>query len=145
MHWHSKQPLPNVILDRMWLCNIVCLLCEPRPFVKLWSKCCHLFIIDCIESKLRTLAPRRCTVIYCHQHVMGFVMIYYVVYNSLRDLNINEFDLKLKELLMHMKCQILEVYVLFISFVNGFDKGKWHNILSLMLDPRFKNMWLVIT
>jgi SUMO ligase MMS21 Smc5/6 complex component len=92
--------------------------------VKLWSKCCHLFIIDCIESKLRTLAPRRCTVIYCHQHVMGFVMIYYVVYNSLRDLNINEFDLKLKELLMHMKCQILEVYVLFISFVNGFDKGK---------------------
>jgi len=76
---------------------------------------------------------------------MGFVMIYYVVYSISWDLNINEFDIKLKELLMHMKCQILEVYVPFIYFVNGFDKEKWHNILSLMLDPRFKNMWLVIT
>jgi hypothetical protein len=37
---------------------------------------------------------------------MAFLMIYYVDYNSLQDLNINEFDLKLKELLMHMKCQI---------------------------------------
>jgi hypothetical protein len=140
MHWHSKQPLSNVILDSMWICNIVCLLYKPRPFVKLWSNCCHLFIIGCVESKLRTLAPWRCIVIYYRQHVMGFVMIYYVVY-----LNINEFDLKLKELLMHMKCQILQLNVPFISFVNGFNKEKWHNILSLMLDPRFKNMWSVIT
>jgi hypothetical protein len=76
---------------------------------------------------------------------MGFVMICYVVYSSLQDLNINEFDLKLKELLMHMKWQILQVYVPFISFMNGFDKEKWHNILSLILDPRFKNMWLITT
>jgi hypothetical protein len=28
-------------------------------------------------------------------------------------------------------------------FLHGFDKKKRHNVLALMLDPRFKNMWLV--
>ncbi len=44
------------------------------------------------------------------------------------DPNANEFDLKLKELMMHMKCQMLEVLILFISFVYGFEKIIEQNI-----------------
>lgn len=32
----------------------------------------------------------------------------------------------------------------FISFMHDFDKKKGHNMLALMLDPRDKNMHLVI-
>jgi hypothetical protein len=45
-----------------------------------------------------------------------------------RDPNANEFDLKLKELMMHMKCQMLEVLILFKSFVYGFEKIFKQNI-----------------
>jgi len=41
---------------------------------------------------------------------------------TIGDPNANEFDLKLKELMMYMKCQMLEVLILFVSFVYGFEK-----------------------
>ncbi len=43
-----------------------------------------------------------------------------------------------------MKPQILEVLQPFLSFMHGFDKKRGHNMLVLILDPSFKNMWLVV-
>ncbi len=31
----------------------------------------------------------------------------------------------------------------FISFWIVFTRKNWHNILAMMLDPKFKNMWLI--
>ncbi len=44
--------------------------------------------------------------------------------------------------MIHMKHQMLEALQPFF-FKHMFDKKKGHNIFALMLDPRFKNMWLV--
>jgi hypothetical protein len=59
------------------------------------------------------------------------------------DLEANVFDAKLIELTVHMKHQTLKVLQPFFSFFNGFDKNRRHNMLALMLDLRFKSMWLV--
>jgi len=43
-----------------------------------------------------------------------------------------------------MKRQILEVFLPFISFLHAYDRKRGHNMLALMLDPRLKNMRLII-
>jgi hypothetical protein len=66
-----------------------------------------------------------------------------VVPNSLGDLEANAFDVESTKLMFRMKLQILEVLQPFLSFMHGFDKKRGHNMLVLILDPSFKNMWLV--
>ncbi len=45
-----------------------------------------------------------------------------------------------------MKHQVLEICLPFISFMHEFEFFlKGHNILALILDPRYKSMWLVMT
>jgi hypothetical protein len=46
-------------------------------------------------------------------------------------------DYELKEPMIQMKKQILEVLLPFVSFLDVFDKKKCHNMLALMFDPRF--------
>jgi hypothetical protein len=50
---------------------------------------------------------------------------------------------KLKELEVRMKWQILEVILAFISFLHSYDSKRGHNMLALMLNPRFKSMRLI--
>ncbi len=64
-------------------------------------------------------------------------LINVVVPNSLGDL------IELTKLMIYMKLQILEVLQPFLSFMHGFDKKRGHNMLVLILDPSFKNTWLV--
>jgi hypothetical protein len=45
--------------------------------------------------------------------------------------------------MIHMKQQILEVLLPFISFSHEFDKKNMVIMLVLMFNMRFKNMWLV--
>jgi hypothetical protein len=52
------------------------------------------------------------------------------------------FDKELTNIMIHMKHQMLEALQPFF-FLHGFDKEKGHNIFALMLETRFKNMWLV--
>lgn len=49
----------------------------------------------------------------------------------------------LEELIPHMNHQVLEVLLPFLSFIHSINNGKGHNMLMLMLDPIYKNMWLV--
>lgn len=42
-----------------------------------------------------------------------------------------------------MKRQVLEVLLPFISFMHVIDQKKGHNMLALMLDPKYKSMHLV--
>jgi len=63
--------------------------------------------------------------------------------NNLVEEKINVFN-ELEELILGMKHQVLEVLLPFISFMHGFQKMKGHNMLVLMLDPRYKSMHLVI-
>jgi hypothetical protein len=73
----------------------------------------------------------------CHE-ICGDLDNYIVLDNS-RDLHVNEFDLELEEFMMCMKYQLLWIFAPFIWTKKG------HNILVLMFDPKFKNMWLSIT
>lgn len=43
----------------------------------------------------------------------------------------------------HMNHQVLEVLLPFLSFIHSIDNEKSHNMLMLMLDPMYKNMWVV--
>ncbi len=63
--------------------------------------------------------------------------------NSLAKEEINAFDFELEEFISHMKRQVLEVLWPFISFMHVIDKKKGHNMLALMLDPRYKSMHLM--
>jgi len=65
--------------------------------------------------------------------------------NNLVEEEINVFNYELEELILGVKCQVLEVLLPFISFMHGFQKMKGHNMLVFMLDPKYKNMCLVIT
>jgi hypothetical protein len=56
------------------------------------------------------------------------------------DIKGNAFDAELAKFIVHMKHQTLEVFQPFFSFLNGFDKEKRHNMLALILDPRFKKI-----
>jgi hypothetical protein len=69
-------------------------------------------------------------------------LINVVVPNSLGDLEANAFDVELTKLMICMKLQILENLQPFLSFVHAFEKKRGHNMLVLILDPSFKNMWL---
>jgi hypothetical protein len=64
--------------------------------------------------------------------------------NNLVEKEINVFNCELEELILGMKRQVLEVLLPFISFMHCFQKMKGHNMLVLMLDPRYKSMRLVI-
>jgi hypothetical protein len=66
-----------------------------------------------------------------------------VVPNNMGDLEANVFDAKLTKLTVHMKHQTLEVLQPFFSFFTRFDKKRGHYMLALMLNMRFKSMWLV--
>jgi hypothetical protein len=66
-----------------------------------------------------------------------------IVPNNMGDLEANAFDEKLGELMVHMKLKVLEVLQPFMSFLDGFEKNMGHNMLLLMLNPRFKSLQLV--
>lgn len=66
-----------------------------------------------------------------------------VVLDSMGHLEANVFDAKVTKFTIHMKHQTLEVLWPFLSFFNGFDKKRGYNMFALMLNLRFKNMWLV--
>jgi hypothetical protein len=66
-----------------------------------------------------------------------------IIPNSLIDLEANVFDEKLKELMMHMKYQVLKVrFLSSISYTHLIRKKRFI-ILVLMSNPRFKMMRLV--
>ncbi len=67
-----------------------------------------------------------------------------VVPKRMGDHEVNVFDTKLKEHIVHMKHQVLEFFNLSFLFYMGL-KGKKRvtTMLVFMLDPRFKNLWLV--
>jgi len=50
----------------------------------------------------------------------------------------NAFELELEELMVSTK--FLEVFQPFLSFLDGFEKKRVHNMLDLMLDPRVKSL-----
>jgi hypothetical protein len=50
---------------------------------------------------------------------------------------------ELKEFVVRMKQQILNVLLPFIFFMHAFDKRRGHNMLALMFDPNFKSMKLI--
>jgi hypothetical protein len=52
--------------------------------------------------------------------------------------NINVFDAKVEELMVHMKLQVLEFLKNNLSFLDQFEKKRGHNMLALMLDSKFK-------
>jgi hypothetical protein len=52
--------------------------------------------------------------------------------------NINVFDAKVEELMVHMKLQVLEFFKNNLSFLDQFEKKRGHNMLALMLDSKFK-------
>jgi hypothetical protein len=66
-----------------------------------------------------------------------------VVSDSMGHPKVNVFDAKVTKFMIHMKHQTLEVLRPFLSFFNGFDKKRGYNMFALMLNSRFKNMWLV--
>ncbi len=67
-----------------------------------------------------------------------------VVPKRMGDHEVNVFDTKLEEHIVHMKHQVLEVFQPFLSFLHGFKRKKRvTNMLVFMLDPMFKILWLV--
>ncbi len=67
-----------------------------------------------------------------------------IVLDSLADLEAFVFfNQELEVLVCHMKQHVLDVMDLFLSFLREVEKKKDHNILALMLDPKFKSMRLV--
>jgi len=52
-------------------------------------------------------------------------------------------DYELKELMIQMKKQILDVLISFVYFLHVFEKKKCHNMLAFMFDPRSKSTHLV--
>ncbi len=57
-------------------------------------------------------------------------------------LDVTIFDAKLEELQIRMKWQILEMLLHVISFLHTFDSKKDHQMLTLMLDLIFKNIFV---
>ncbi len=53
-------------------------------------------------------------------------------------------DNELKFLYEHMATKILGVLALFLSFLEAFTIASAHNMLALILDPRFKGLKRVI-
>jgi len=45
----------------------------------------------------------------------------------------------------NIKKEVCGVLDSFLSFLKKFDKRKTHNMLALMLDPRFNNLCLVLS
>jgi hypothetical protein len=50
---------------------------------------------------------------------------------------------ELKELVLCMKWESLEVLLPLLYFLHAFDRKKGHDMLALIFDLRFKNIWLV--
>jgi len=55
-----------------------------------------------------------------------------------------DFDGEFKILKVRMQKHVIVVLEPFLSFVLGFQPRKTHNMLALMLNPRYKGLWLVI-
>ncbi len=67
-----------------------------------------------------------------------------VVPKRMGDHEVNVFDTKLEEHIVHMKHQFLEVFQPFLFFLHGYKRKKRvTNMLVFMLDSRFKNLWLL--
>jgi hypothetical protein len=43
----------------------------------------------------------------------------------------------------NIRKEVCEILDSFLSFLKKFDERKTHNMLALLLDPRFKNLYLV--
>ncbi len=57
----------------------------------------------------------------------------------------SDFDFELEEVIFGMKRQVLKRILPFISFMHGIGKKRGHNMPTLMLDPKYKSMCVVIT
>jgi hypothetical protein len=53
------------------------------------------------------------------------------------------FSLRLTTFVSNIKLEVFGVLAYFLSFLKIYEEKKTHNMLSLMLDPRFKNFRLV--
>jgi len=62
----------------------------------------------------------------------------------LDSLEIQDFDVNLQVFQQHMQKQVLIVIQPFLSFLLSFQKCKVHNMSSMMLDPHFKGLRLVV-
>ncbi len=51
-----------------------------------------------------------------------------------------ELSLKLATFASNIKLEMFGVLDSFLSFLRTYEEKKTHNMLSLMLDPRFKNL-----
>jgi myosin-crossreactive antigen len=43
----------------------------------------------------------------------------------------------------NIKREVINVFNIFLSFLRVYDKRKAHNMISLMLDPKYKNLCIV--
>jgi hypothetical protein len=62
----------------------------------------------------------------------------------LDSLETQDFDVKLQVFQQHMQKQVLIVIQPFLSFLLSFQECKVHNMSSMMLDPHFKGLRLVV-
>ena len=68
-----------------------------------------------------------------------------MVHDSLVDSESAEFDEELLDLIVRIKLEVIDVLSPFLAFLHQYDKLKAHNMLALMLDPRYKGLRLVTT
>jgi hypothetical protein len=59
-------------------------------------------------------------------------------------LECGEFEYELEILYRRMASEVATVLQPFLSFARTFDAGKAHNMLALMLDPRFKDLEVIL-
>jgi hypothetical protein len=59
-------------------------------------------------------------------------------------LECGEFDSEFEILYGRMAGQVVDVLRLFLSFVRKFEEGSEHNMICLMLDPRFKGLEVIV-
>ncbi len=59
-------------------------------------------------------------------------------------LETHDFDAELQVLQQHIQKQVVIVLQPFLSFLLSFQEHNTHNMLSMMLDPCFKRLGLVI-
>jgi hypothetical protein len=97
----------------------------------------------CFELELKALAPWGCLP-FCHIYMLPTSWKTFPPKDSysLAEEEANVFNFELDKLNLHMKHQVLKVLLSFLSFFILLIKKVYIYILTLMLGPKCKNMWL---
>lgn len=98
----------------------------------------------CFELVLWALAPWGCLqfIILTCQDFKQYLVIE-VIPNSLVDLEANLKFFFFEEMMVKMKQEMLVILFIFHLLLIVFTRKKWHNILAMMLDPKFTNICLI--